>query len=180
MNALFNFMQIEAEIVKRLEFVTQNDVQNGTQSIPAWCKKVGTLQYVNFIQEAKQVTPALYVVYQGKTVAAQGTRSMDAHRWAVVLAIKHAADQKSTDYLNNIAGLYLAQVQAAFKGFTPAGAVEMLKEVTPPAPYYNSGFAYFPLMFEAKVLQSSKFGSGIAKPSDTNRDVLTDRVNDYS
>jgi hypothetical protein len=176
MSELFNFMKIESSIVERLEFVTQHDIAG----IPAWCRKVGTTQYLAMVQESKQVTPAIYVVYQGKTLlSAQGTKTREAHRWAVVLTIKNAADQTTTAALNSVAGLYLAQIQASLLGFTPEGAMEALTEVSPPPPYYSSGFAYFPLMFEARVLLSSKFGSGIARASDVKRDVLTNKVKDY-
>lgn len=174
---LFNFMAIEQSIVKRLEYVTQND----NAGLRAWCRKVGTAQYLAMLQnEGKQVTPALYVLYQGKTVLESvGTRNSSNYRWAVVLAVQNAADQKKTDNLNQMAGLYLAQVQAALLGFTPEGAINPLKEVTPPPPYYSSGFAFFPLFFETQVTVSSKWGSATGVASHTNRDVLTDKVSNY-
>lgn len=176
MSELFNFMRIEDALVKRLEFVTQNE----HAGIGAWCKKVATAQYLSFVQEAKQITPAVYVVYQGKTIlATQGSNTKESHRWAVVLAVKNAADQTTNSLLNGMAGLYLTQIQAALQGFIPEGAIDVLKEITPPSPYYGSGFAYFPLMFEAPVLISSKFGSGITKASNIKRGVLTDKATDY-
>lgn len=166
MNASWNFLEAEKSICERLEFACMQE-QNG---IPAWCTKVATRQEMTQIIEGKQVTPALYVIYAGEVVQdSSRTQTLEAHRFYVVLTVKNAADQRTAGMLHTAAGIYLPRVKSALKDFTPQGTTGPLKQVTPPAPYYSSGFAYFPLMFEAQVLFSTTFGPGVAPATPTNQ-----------
>lgn len=168
----WNFLEAEKSICERLAFACTQE-QNG---IPAWCKKVVTRQVVAQMQEEKQVVPALYVIYAGEVVQdTSRTQTLEAHRFYVVLAVKNAADQRTAGLLNTEAGIYLPRVKSALKDFTPQGTTGALKQVTPPAPYYSSGFAYFPLMFEAQVLFSVAFGPGVA-PATPSTQAFTPTV----
>ncbi len=143
--AAWDFMVPEAGIVDRLKATTQT----GTG---AWCRAVGTRAELAAVAEEMQVTPALYVVYDGFVVLAADEFSATlAHRWFVVLAVASAAGQRESAPRNQAAGPFMAAVLTALHGYTPPGCKAPLVPTTPPRPHFSEAkFAYYPLAFSTE------------------------------
>lgn len=138
----WNFTVAETGIVARLKTATQAGPS-------AWCRAVGTRADLAVVAEEMQVTPALYVVYDGFAVLAADEYSATlAHRWFVVLAVASAVTQRESAPRNQEAGPFMGDALAALHGYTPPDCKSALVPVTPPRPYYSGPkFAYFPLAF---------------------------------
>lgn len=138
-----NFLAAQPGIVQRIVDTAQ---AGGT----AWARKVGTRKDLAAVAEEMQVTPAVYVVYDGFAVLPESdeyTLSL-SHRWLVVLAMGNAASQSEALQLDQAAGPLIANLLVALHGHLPAGTTQPLVASTPPRPYYSeSRFAYYPLLF---------------------------------
>ena len=138
-----NFLAAQPGIVQRIKDVAQAP---GT----AWARLVGTRKDLAAVAEEMQVTPAVYVVYDGFAVLPESDEFTLAlsHRWLVVLAVGHAASQTEALQLDQTAGPLIASLLVALHGHRPAGAAQPLVASTPPRPYYSDArFAYYPLLF---------------------------------
>lgn len=172
----WNMLETEAAIIERLKFATQ-DASSGVEP---WCRKIVTAQNMSGIKELKdfaQVAPAILVSYDGEIViASTDTADEEEHRWHVVILVKNAADQRTSDQLNTAAGVYLARVKAALKGFVPPGTTGQLRRTTPAKPYFESGLAFYPLLYSVRVVISSQFGAATNRPSRINQPFLAPTV----
>lgn len=149
-----NLLSAEAGIVQRLQQATQ-------QGPAAWCRKVGTRDYLASVAEEMQDAPALYVVYDGLVVFdADEQRASLGHRWLVVVAVKNASQPREAAPRNEEGGGFMGAVLAALHGLLLPAHTHGLVPTTPPRPYYSPGgqFAYYPLAFIARALFSQRFG----------------------
>lgn len=137
----WDFSETEAGIVAWLKARTQSGPG-------AWAREIGTRKELAAVAEEMQVTPAVYVVYQGFRVVTATEDSFElAHRWFVVLAVATAASQREAAPINDLAGRYVSQL-LNLNGQVMPGAGSPLLITTPPPPYYSPArFAYFPLAF---------------------------------
>ena len=110
------------------------------------------------IEEATQVTPNALVIYHGDAVpgtgdsrAGSGAGQFVVQRWMVTLCVRHAGDVRGGSGARAAAGPLLADVIEALSGWKPATEFRPLQRTNAPLPDYNKGFAYFPLMFEARL-----------------------------
>lgn len=129
-------------IVARLEATTRTGPE-------AWCRKVSTARELRDVAEEMQVTPGLYVLYDTfQVLKADEYSATLVHRWFVVLALKNAASQRTTNALDDEAGPLLGKVLGALVGFTPPRCTTPLIPATPPRPFYSPAkFGYYPLAF---------------------------------
>ncbi len=149
-----NLLAAEAAIVQRLQQATQ-------QGPDAWCRQIGTRDYLATVAEEMQVAPALYVVYDGLVVFdADEQRASVGHRWLVVIAVKNASQPREAAPRNDEGGRFMGAVLAALHGLVLPAHTHGLVPITPPRPYYSAGgqFAYYPLAFLARAHFSQRFG----------------------
>lgn len=153
----WNFYESELDIVARLKAATQSGAG-------AWARIVGTRDDLEEVDEARQVVPGVYVLYQGYSVdAVNESRATLRHRWRVVLAVAVVrAKGREVSRRNQVAGKYLPSIIQALHGYTPAGSTTPLVPATPPAARPSGGFAYYPLDFTADTIYSTKHGPSIA------------------
>ncbi|MCA0240169.1 MAG: hypothetical protein LCI02_04860 [Proteobacteria bacterium] len=149
-----NLLAAESGIVQRLQQATQTGPD-------AWCRKIGTRDYLATVAEEMQIAPAVYVVYDGPMVYdADEQRANLAHRWLAVIAVASAEQPREAAPRNAEGGRYMAAVWQALHGLLLPGHTHGLIPTTPPRPYYSPGgrFAYYPLAFLARAHFSTRFG----------------------
>lgn len=149
-----NLLSAEAAIRQRLVEATQ-------QGPEAWCRVIGTRDYLASVAEEMQTAPALYIVYDGLVVYdADEQRTSLGHRWLVVIAVETAQAPREAAPRNELGGVYMHQVLQALQGLLVPGHTHGLVPVQPPRPYYSptGRFAYYPLAFAARALFSTRFG----------------------
>lgn len=158
----WNFHAAEAGIVDRLKAATQ-------AGPGAWARAVETRDVLATVAEEMQVTPAIYVVYDGFVVLeADEQRALIAHRWLAVVAIGNATQGREAAPRNQESGPYVAAVIAALHGYRPPGSTTALVPATPPRPYYSEAkFAYYPVAFTTNVLHSTRRGPMLGTPGST-------------
>jgi|GEM_PF-2013107 len=155
--AEWNFYESELDIVARLKAA----IQSGPG---AWARIVGTRDDLDTVTEDQQVTPGVYVIYQGfQVVDAKEQRATLRHRWAVVLSVSLAgAKGRESSPRNQVAGKFLPAILQALHGYTPLGATTPLIPITPPAARPSGRFSYYPLAFTSDTNYSTKQGPSIA------------------
>lgn len=139
----WNFLAAQPAIVQRIKDTAQAP---GT----AWARVVGTRKDLAAVAEEMQVTPAVYVVYDGFVVLPESDETLLSltHRWLVVLALGNAASQAEAEQLDQAAGPLLANLLEVLHGHRLVGTAQPLVATTPPKPYYSPArFAYYPLLF---------------------------------
>lgn len=149
-----NLLAGEAAIKQRLVEATQTGPN-------AWCRMVGTRDFLATVAEEMQTAPAIYIVYDGLVVFdADEQRANLGHRWLVVIAVESAQTPKESAPRNELGGVYMARVLAALHGLQLPGCTHGLVPAQPPRPYYapSGRFAYFPLAFTARAHFSTRFG----------------------
>jgi len=149
-----NLLAAEGAIKQRLVETTQ-------QGDDAWCRVIGTRDYLATVAEEMQVAPAIYIVYDGVVVFdADEQRSNLGHRWLVVVAVETAQQPREAAPRNELGGLYMAAVLKALHGLLIDGHTQGLIPTQPPRPYYSptGRFAYYPLAFVARAHFSTRFG----------------------
>lgn len=149
-----NLLAAEAAIVQRLEQATQ-------QGPDAWCRVIGTRDYLATVAEEMQTAPAIYVVYDGLVVYdADEQRASLGHRWLVVIAVETAQAPREAAPRNELGGERMHQVLSALHGLQVPGHTHGLVPAQPPRPYYSptGRYAYYPLAFVARALSSQRFG----------------------
>ena len=113
------------------------------------------------VVEASQASPALHVVYAGDGVggtqpgpqSGSGAGKAVDQRWLVVLAVRTAAAQlQDTTEIRVKAGEFVPQILDALQGWQPVEWMRPLARVGGPSAGYSSSFAYFPFLFEGRVL----------------------------
>lgn len=109
------------------------------------------------MMENSQPSPSLHVIYAGDAVTGDEvgarTRQIVGQRWLVVLAVRNAKAQlKNTTEIRTAAGVIIPKLLNALQGWAPAEWMRPLGRVSGPAAGYSSAFAYFPFMFEGRII----------------------------
>lgn len=156
--APWDFAAAEASIIEQLKAQCQSGPD-------AWARLVGTRATLAEVAEEMQITPAIYLVYDGFVVLdADEQRAMLAHRWLAIVAIANAAQGRDSAPRDADGGPCQAAVFRALHGFMPAGSAKALTPATPPRPYYSEAkFAYYPVAFTSAVHHSTRWGAGVVK-----------------
>ena len=107
-----------------------------------------------------QITPAAYVGYDGFDIDSTSTDSTAVkltERWIIVIVVKSSRQNDGGQEVRE-EGLTLAK--AAFEaliGFIPPEPrSKELVPVTPPPPFWDSGFFWIPLAFTRKTILNAK------------------------
>jgi len=146
MNALItNYFDAEAAIMQRI-----------SAQMPE-LKSVLSPFSIGDMVEASQPSPAVHVIYGGDNVtgneAGQGARRIVEQRWLIVLAIRTPKAQlQNTTEIRSLAGELIPKIINALQGWAPTEWMRPLVRVNGPAAGYSSSFAYFPFMFEGRIL----------------------------
>lgn len=146
MNELItNYFEAEASIVARLQ-----------QEVPG-LKSVLTPFSIGDMVESSQPSPSVHVIYGGDAVsgneAGSGTRRTIDQRWLIVLAVRTPKAQlQNTTEIRTLAGELIPQVLRSLQGWAPVTWMRPLGRVSGPAAGYSSSFAYFPFMFEGRII----------------------------
>lgn len=148
MNPLItNYFEAEDAIVQRLR-----------DSVPE-LKDVLTPFGLAEMMESSQNSPVAHVVYAGDSVpgsteAGQGASRVVVQKWLVIIAVRtpRAQLQKTTE-IRTLAGMIIPKVLGCLQGWAPVSWMRPLGRASggPPAGY-SSSFAYFPFMFEGRVI----------------------------
>lgn len=154
MNNITDYFGAEAAIEARLkELVTD---------VPA--KHVFTPFSVADMMESSQPSPSIHLIYAGDIVQNSGnaapgvsrpglTRQPIDQRWLVVLAVRSAKAQlQDTAEIRSKAGVIIPKVLDALQGWAPVEWMRPLSRVGGPSAGYSSSFAYFPFMFEGRII----------------------------
>lgn len=97
------------------------------------------------VQEAKQHTPAVHIIYGGYRIAQDiGLAWRLVHTWYAVTVVKSAAQVRSGAAGRQNAGQLAATVALALAGAAVDGAAEILTLISPPAPSYSAPYTYLP------------------------------------
>lgn len=138
-----NYLSAESLIIERLR--TQ---VTGVRAVLSAADLAG-------VEEAKQVTPALHVLYDGDDLgdrAADGADGIVRQRWLVIVAVRNARGQASGAGAREVAGPIILQVLAALGGWQPDEEHGELVRIAAPRPAFSpGGFAYFPLAFHTAI-----------------------------
>ena len=107
--------------------------------------------------EASQASPSAHVIYAGDKPqldpAGRGSTNMVSQQWLVVLAVRSAKAQlQQTKEIRGQAGILVPKVLGALQGWAPVEWMRPLSRVGGPPAGYSSSFAYFPFMFEGRII----------------------------
>jgi len=106
------------------------------------------------VVERSQITPAVFVVYDGSEPsdqASNGTKVLEAQRFVVVLVVRNAADTLGGTGVAGEAETLRAGVINALSGWKPTPEHRpMTRARGNYRPHYTPGFAYLPTTFETK------------------------------
>lgn len=102
------------------------------------------------VQESRQLTPAVHVVYGGYRILEDiGLAWRLEHTWYAVTVVKSAAQIRSGAAGRQNAGQLAARVALALAGAAIEGAAELLNLISPPAPSYSAPHTYMPTAITA-------------------------------
>ncbi len=151
----WNFHAGSLDLVQRIKSVAQ-------AGDAPWARIVGTRDDMAATREDTQVTPGVYVIYRGLVVkSANEKRAEIEHRWIVVLAIAGPPNSRESSDRDAEAGRYLPLLVQALHGYTPAGSTAPLVPATPPAPAVSGRYGYYPLLFTAVTVYSTRKGPAV-------------------
>lgn len=146
MNELIsNYFGAEDAIVRHLQ-----------EQVPE-LKAVLTPFSIGDMVESSQPSPAVHVIYGGDVVSGNetgnGARRTIDQRWLVVLAVRTPKAQlQNTSEIRVLSGELIPKVLRSLQGWAPVEWMRPLGRVSGPAAGYSSSFAYFPFMFEGRII----------------------------
>ncbi|MFA7269837.1 MAG: hypothetical protein WC073_10875 [Sterolibacterium sp.] len=112
--------------------------------------KVVTSAEMVGVKENSQPVPAVHVVYDGPVMRVEKGLVEIIERWITVVAVRNLRSTRSGEDARQDAGPILDAVFSALLGWQPVGVKPLLPS-NPPRPYFNAGYAYFPLAWEARL-----------------------------
>jgi hypothetical protein len=137
--AVSNLLWLEPLIVARLEERFAPDV------------RVFTAPDLDGVEERKQVTPAVHVLYGGSTPANQVPGEVLLEQtWTVVAAARSVRDVRSGSTARSAAGEIVTGVIQGLLGWRPGPGVRPLELQSAPPSQYRFGFIYIPVTFNAR------------------------------
>ena len=102
------------------------------------------------VQEAKQHTPAVHLVYGGYRIDQDiGSAWRLEHTWYAVTIVRNVAQVKSGAAGRQDAGAIATAVALALADARVEGTAEPLTLITPPAPSHSAPFTYLPTAVKA-------------------------------
>lgn len=102
------------------------------------------------VQESKQLTPAVHLVYGGYRIDQDvGCAWRLEHTWYAVAVVRNLAQVKSGAAGRQDAGAIATTVALALADARVEGAAEPLKLLTPPGPSHSAPFTYLPTAVRA-------------------------------
>lgn len=105
------------------------------------------------VDETRQKTPSVHVIYGGFRVVESGRDIWRlSHTWWVVAAVKTAATVRSGSQARQDAGVLFERVVNAVAGAHLPGCTKALDLITPPAARYSAGHQYIPAAFAAETI----------------------------
>ncbi len=85
--------------------------------------------------------------------AGRGAANIVNQQWLVILAVRSAKAQlQQTKEIRGQAGILVPKVLGALQGWAPVEWMRPLSRVGGPPAGYSSSFAYFPFMFEGRII----------------------------
>lgn len=114
--------------------------------------RIATAKDLGELDNGRQITPAVYVVYEGMLVAqtqARGQLATLEQRWLTVVTTRSATarGQATTE----APGKILAAVWNTLAGYAPGAGYSPITPRTPPSSGYQGGFAYHPLAWTLPI-----------------------------
>lgn len=107
------------------------------------------------VDEQKQLTPAVFVLYDGDRLgdsAGRNSGQMIYQKWLLIVAVRNVKGQKTGKGARDEAGPIITKVLDAMLGWSPGTDYQPMQRVVAPRPGYSpGGYAYFPLAFETRV-----------------------------
>lgn len=104
-----------------------------------------------------QASPAAHIVYLGDGggtgVGSQGTQGnvkLTTQRWAVVIAVYFG--QEGGEAIEQLAGVLIARMLNAMKGWKPEGAARPVQRGPDVQPMAINGFAFYPYVFTVEFV----------------------------
>lgn len=102
------------------------------------------------VQESKQLTPAVHLVYGGYRIDQDiGSAWRLEHTWYAVTAVRNVATVKSGAAGRQDAGVIATAVALALADARVDGAAEPLTLITPPGPSHSAPYSYLPTAVRA-------------------------------
>ena len=119
------------------------------QALPAGVRVFKAAE-LSGISDKAQFTPAVHVIFGGysptQETAAGAIQEVET-RWYIVVAVRHARGNAAT---HEDADPLLDTVFHTLGGWRPSRGMTPLKLADGPRPLYESGFAYYPLVFTTR------------------------------
>jgi hypothetical protein len=113
---------------------------------------VATLDDLERVPELRQKAPAVWVIYDGYSIAEKMPAPMGVARirqdWYVVVATKSARGAGSTEVAKSAASALATTVIEALLGFHLGGG-KYLQVEEAPGPEYDGGYCHVPLAFSS-------------------------------
>lgn len=139
------FLAPEAALITRLE-------EKLTAASNA--ARVFTAAQMATIEERAQITPALYIVFEGYTPTqdVNGGRVQQIEQsWTITVAVRNASGQGTGSGVRAAAVPLIELVLAALCGWKPDPAFSGMALADGPGPLFSEGYGYFPLRFTTRT-----------------------------
>lgn len=143
---IINYFEAEAAIVQKL-----------AEAVPE-ATKVFTPFGIADMVESSQPSICLHVIYFGDKVTTQevgqGSKNLVNQQWLVVLAVRSPnAQLQDTQVIRETSGLIIPKILEALQGWQPVTWMRpLVRSSSPVAAGYSAAFAYFPFMFEGRII----------------------------
>jgi hypothetical protein len=144
-NLINNYFEAELAIVQRL----RQEVLSVTSILTPFS--------IGDMVESSQPSPSIHIIYGGDSVtgelAGQGSSKFIEQKWLVVLAVRTATAQlQNTSDIRVKAGEIIPLMLNSLQGWKPVKWMRPLVRISGPPAGYSSSFAYFPYMFEGRII----------------------------
>jgi hypothetical protein len=106
------------------------------------------------VDETRQVTPAVHVIYNGDDLgdrAGDGADQIVRQRWLTVVATRNVRNISDGKAAREDAGKIVLEVLDALAGWQPDGEHGNLVRIAGPSPAYRTGYLYIPLAWHTAV-----------------------------
>lgn len=124
------------------------------QSVLGASAQVFTAPDLAGVAEAKQVTPAVHVVYGGYRVTQEQGEGLIVELeqdWYTVVVVRNVRDIRSGAAAREDAGPLLARVFRGLTGHRLAPGWRRLRPTQPPRAGYSKGYGYYPLSWSLRL-----------------------------
>lgn len=141
-----NYLAAESLIISRIK-----------QMMPELGSNVFSASDLDGVSEAKQIHPAVHVLYYGDRVAEGTGRSSTGEvqcvdqDWYVVLVVKNARTQITGEAVRVDAGQLIVKLLKALQGWQPSPEHNPMKRINGAKPGFKSGFGYLPFCFTTRI-----------------------------